>query len=570
MKRLLAAFIVCCLTVVPSPAQEKSVRPGINKPFENPDPKEYVKTFEGESREIAAHAKEIVAACKLKPGMVVADVGAGTGLFTRKFAGEIGENGKVFAVDIAPTFLRYIENTCQERGIKNVQTILCDQFSTRLPKASVDLVFICDTYHHFEFPQRTLASIHEALRPGGQLILIDFHRILGKSRLFVMGHVRAGQEVFVQEITTAGFKLVREEKFLKENYFVRFEKKEQPQAKLDDHRHKKLIEWGWDEPDTRFMRANIGQMEQMPFDGLVFHAISAKGDNLAWEVWGTRKFAADDFTQAVDDLKATKFNRFTDRFLRVNVTPAKVDWFDDESWACVVNNFGVAAQVAKEGRCKGFMFDTEQYEGVTVFDYRKQKRKKTFAEYQAKVRQRGQQWVKAVNKHYPNITILLTFGYEVSHWRAAKPKDRSTGEYGLLADFLDGVLDAATRDMVLVDAWEFSYPYKERKQFEQAYEAITKKSLEWTVVPEKYKSQVKAGFGIWMDHRRKGWDVTDFSKNYFSPAEFETAVRSALQVSDGYVWIYSERPKWWTKDKLPSAYIEALANARKSAGGEGK
>jgi hypothetical protein len=333
----------------------------------------------------------------------------------------------------------------------------------------------------------------------------------------------------------------------------------------DTLKGKRVIEWGWDEPDTKFMRENIEKMEQFPFDGLVFHATSGKGDNLAWEVWGSRKFILDDFKQAVDDLRATRFRRFTDRFLRVNVTPAKVDWFDDGAWACVVNNFGMAAQIAKEGRCKGFMFDTEQYEGVTVFDYRKQKDKgkRTFAEYQAKVRQRGQEWIKAVNKQYPDITILLTFGYDVSFWRAEKPNDRSTAAYGLLADFLDGILDACTKETILVDAWEFSYPYKERKQFEQAYETITKKALGWTAVPEKYKGHFKAGFGLWMDHKQKGWDVADFSKNYFSPGELETAVRSALEVSDGYVWIYSERPKWWTKEMLPQAYVEALMKARK-------
>ena len=158
---------------------------------------------------------------------------------------------------------------------------------------------------------------------------------------------------------------------------------------------------------------------------------------------------------------------------------------------------------------------------------------------------------------------MLTFGYDVSYWRAAKPKDRSTAKYGLLADFLDGVLDACTKETVLVDGYEFSYPYKQRKQFEEAYESITKKALEWTAAPEKYKAQVKAGFGLWMDHKRKGWDVADFSMNYFSPAEFETAVRLALEVSDGYVWIYSERPKWWTNEMLPKEYVEALAKARK-------
>jgi hypothetical protein len=71
--------------------------------------------------------------------------------------------------------------------------------------------------------------------------------------------------------------------------------------------------------------------------------------------------------------------------------------------------------------------------------------------------------------------------------------------------------------------------------------------------------------GIWLDNdwRRKGWDISDFSKNHFSPAAFEYAVGSALRVSDQYVWIYTEQPRWWTKEKLPEAYLKALENAQK-------
>ncbi len=223
LKTLLLCFCAA-LVAVPASAQDKSVRPGVNKPFENPDVKDYLEKLEGESREIATRRKEILAACKIKPGMVVADVGAGTGLFTRPFAAEVGPKGKVFAVDISKTFLEYIDKTCKEKQIKNVETVLCDQFSTKLPPKSVDLAFVCNTYHHFEFPQKTLQSIHDALRPGGQLILIDFQRIEGKSTAWILDHVRAGKEVFVREITTAGFKMVDEKKFLKENYWVRFEK----------------------------------------------------------------------------------------------------------------------------------------------------------------------------------------------------------------------------------------------------------------------------------------------------------------------------------------------------------
>src|SRR5947209_7641346 len=135
-QRLLASLALVLGTGLGATAQEKSVRPGINKAFEDPDVKEFIPKFEGESREIAAHADEIVAACKLRPGLAVADVGAGTGLFTRKFAAAVGPQGKVYAVDIAPAFLRHIEKTCRERHLKNVETVLCDQSSTRLPRNS--------------------------------------------------------------------------------------------------------------------------------------------------------------------------------------------------------------------------------------------------------------------------------------------------------------------------------------------------------------------------------------------------------------------------------------------------
>lgn len=224
---MLHRLLPCLLFLAgPALAQEKSVKPGINDHFKDPDLKKFIGTFEGESREIFARRDAILKACKLKPGMAVADVGAGTGLFTRLMAREVGPKGKVYAVDIAQKFLDHIKKTASEFKLDNVETVLCDQYSSKLPPASVDLVFICDTYHHFEFPQRTLASIHKALKPGGQIVLVDFHRIPGKSRKWLLAHVRAGQEVFVKEVETAGFRKVGEEKGLglKENYFVRFQK----------------------------------------------------------------------------------------------------------------------------------------------------------------------------------------------------------------------------------------------------------------------------------------------------------------------------------------------------------
>jgi predicted methyltransferase len=222
------AFFALSLVTV-TLGQEKSVKPGINDPFKNPDVAKYAKTFEGESREVFAQREKIVAACKLKPGMVVADVGAGTGLFTRLFAPAVGPKGKVIAVDISEKFLEHVARTCKEAKITNVETLKCTDTSAELPANSVDLVYICDTYHHFEYPLRTMTSIHKALKSDGRVVIVDFHRIPGKSSDWVLGHVRAGQEVVIREVEEAGFKKIHEEKdLLKENYLLVFEKVEAP------------------------------------------------------------------------------------------------------------------------------------------------------------------------------------------------------------------------------------------------------------------------------------------------------------------------------------------------------
>jgi predicted methyltransferase len=205
-------------------AQEKSVRPGINKIYENPDIQESIRRFETENREVFSKRAEIVAACKLKPDMAVADIGAGTGLFTRLFAAKVGPKGRVYAVDIARKFVEHVEQTSREAGLKNVTGVVCTPASCELPPNSVDLVFLCDTYHHFEYPQKTMASVHRALRPGGQLILVDYRRIEGKTPDWLLKHLRAGQDVFTHEIEAAGFRVVDRPDFLKENYWVRFEK----------------------------------------------------------------------------------------------------------------------------------------------------------------------------------------------------------------------------------------------------------------------------------------------------------------------------------------------------------
>lgn len=236
MNRIQRLFLLC--TALPLAAvgcraaerleREKSVRPGINDEYEKTKVDTWVERFESESREIYQHRREIVEAVGPRPGMDIADIGAGTGFFTELFAERVGPRGRVYAVDITPEFIQRIESRAKEKDLQSITAVLCREDSVNLPVASIDLVFLSDTYHHFEYPKSSLRSIHSALRPRGELVVIDFKRIAGVSRQWVLDHVRAGQEVVAKEITAAGFDRLpgaSEKPYLKENYFLRFRKR---------------------------------------------------------------------------------------------------------------------------------------------------------------------------------------------------------------------------------------------------------------------------------------------------------------------------------------------------------
>ena len=223
-ERRATAYVVS-RTDAPSTPREQSVRPGINKGFLDPnlDVQAWLARFEVESREVYKHRQAVLAALNLEPTTRVADVGAGIGFFAATMSAQLPA-GWVYAVDIAPRFVAHLSTLASRAKHHNLTPILGGENTIRLPPASIDLAFVCDTYHHFEFPAATLASIHRALRPQGTLVVIDFERIPGKSRPFVINHVRAGKSTFRAEIEAAGFVLAEEVQVagLKENYFLRF------------------------------------------------------------------------------------------------------------------------------------------------------------------------------------------------------------------------------------------------------------------------------------------------------------------------------------------------------------
>jgi ubiquinone/menaquinone biosynthesis C-methylase UbiE len=210
-------------------AQEQSVRPDVNKEFlaEQLDLQMWRERFEVESREVFQHREAIVAAIGLTEGQQVADVGAGTGAFMAPLTKAVGSAGSLFAVDISPNMVQFLRRRADEEAHPNVTVVLCNERSCTLPANSIDAALIVDTYHHFEYPQDTLASLHRALRPEGTLVIVDFDKIEGVSREWVMGHVRADRAQVIGELEAAGFQRIdaRDVPGLTENYLIRFRKR---------------------------------------------------------------------------------------------------------------------------------------------------------------------------------------------------------------------------------------------------------------------------------------------------------------------------------------------------------
>lgn len=335
---------------------------------------------------------------------------------------------------------------------------------------------------------------------------------------------------------------------------------------------KKLIEFGWDEPGTTFLRSHVAEMLRTPFDGCVFHADYQKPDgtkgSFTWEAWGRQSFTEADLRGPFKDARSFQPGRFKCNFLRFNTTPAKLDWFDD--YGAVVVNAKLAARLAMSAHCPGILFDIEQYEGP-LFNYHKQRDAKTksWELYAAQARLRGSEVMRAFHQGYPGLTLFLTFGYSLP-WKQSVGGSKSLAEcdYGLLAPFLDGVLEAAQGRDRVVDGFEISYGYKTGSQFMAARKTMKQDLLAIVRDPVKYQRVFSAGFGLWLDFdwRRKGWDAEDPSKNYFTPDAFAASATEAMRAADEYVWIYSETPRWWsdggTPVKLPEAYGALLRMAR--------
>jgi ubiquinone/menaquinone biosynthesis C-methylase UbiE len=205
-----------------------SANPGINDRFQTEEGRaRAIQVFEGSERAAFQKPEDVVAMLELEQGDIVADIGAGSGYMTSAVSAAVGANGKVFAEDIVPGFLDEIRAKIAKHQLANVDSVLGTATDAKLPEACCNVIFVLDTYHHFEWPVPMLASLRKAIRPGGRLLIIEFHRkpnpMFERQKIDYAKHIPLDDSQVIAEIERNGWKLHEKKELPPYQYLAEFQ-----------------------------------------------------------------------------------------------------------------------------------------------------------------------------------------------------------------------------------------------------------------------------------------------------------------------------------------------------------
>jgi len=347
---------------------------------------------------------------------------------------------------------------------------------------------------------------------------------------------------------------------------------------------KKLINFGWDMHTPAALAKKIGEFQHLPFDGLTVRAY-----NSCYAFYYDIKKSDPDGAAVKENVEAMskiKWGKFTDNFMYMT-TGKNVDWFDEAAWAddgYILMNARAIARIGQAGGCKGILFDPEFVywgePGGDTWKYQTQasRKEKTIAEYRAMVRKRGAQFMNAIEEHMPNTTFLTLFWcvYYTPVGKIAKATDPETADrivaeaphYGLVHDFMLGLLEGADKGTTIADGNEFSYYRWDKAGYNTDYHFIRQTTL--GAVPEelryKYRAQVAVGQAIFADVHSNTRGLALHS-SYMTPEEralaMEWVVYHALKNSDKYVWFYTEKPRYLDNIMVAPKMPPAIDRARR-------
>lgn len=220
-RRLLVISCLSALSVFPAGLAGQSKPMTMEEMHKlHQDPKAYIALLDDPARDAYQKPHEVVTALALKEGERIADIGAGSGYFSLRFAQHVGARGQVLAVDISPEMIVHLNRRIRDARLENIRTILALPDDPLLADSSVDRIFICETWHHIENHPQYLARLKKTLRPGGHVIIIDFQK--KPMSVGPPAEMRVAREDVVREFEQNGFRLAKEHTFLPYQYFLGF------------------------------------------------------------------------------------------------------------------------------------------------------------------------------------------------------------------------------------------------------------------------------------------------------------------------------------------------------------
>jgi arsenite methyltransferase len=183
-------------------------------------PESYIAALEDPARDAYQKPHEVLTALQIKPGETIADIGAGSGYFTFRFSHFVGPKGRIYAVDVSPEMILHINRRVRELKLTNVISLLADADDPLLADRSIDRFFFCDSWHHIPNQTKYLALIKRMLRPGGQVVMIDFHK--KDDPVGPPMEMRIARGDLVRQMEQNGFRTLKEHTFLPYQYFIVF------------------------------------------------------------------------------------------------------------------------------------------------------------------------------------------------------------------------------------------------------------------------------------------------------------------------------------------------------------
>jgi len=273
----------------------------------------------------------------------------------------------------------------------------------------------------------------------------------------------------------------------------------------------------------------------------------------------------------VEAMSKIKWGKFTDNFMYMNLgTEAgrRATWFNEAAWGddgYFLKRVRAVARIGHAGGCKGILFDPE-YGGDWSYKNQKDNKEKSLVEYRAMLRKRGAQFIKAIEAEIPTpvfLTLFWSFNKvtelaDIAHAQDPQLINDIIGgaRYGLVHDFMLGIVEGADKSTMFIDGNEVSYYADDFEDYNAAYHYIRQTML--GAIPEelryKYRAQVHVGHAIFADfhHNTRGLAVPS---TYMTPKEraitIEWVVYHSLKNSDKYVWFYTEKPQYLRNVRVP-------------------